>query len=304
MEQTPYLTLNQYYRQRFGKKTAKISLDGNFTCPNRDGTIATGGCIFCSPGGSGDFAADATAPIKEQIQQGKLQTKEKWADVLYIAYFQAFTNTYAPVERLRALYEDALDDPQVVGLSIATRPDCLGEDVLALLAEFSKKTALWVELGLQTSNEETASFLRRGYGNPVFVQAVNQLHALGIPVVVHVILGLPHETETDMLGTIDFVNRLPIHGIKLQLMHVLMDTDLAALYHDGSYVPMEKEAYLCLLSRCIARLRPDIVLHRVTGDGDRETLLAPLWSLHKRDVLNGLHRKLREDKIRQGDCYH
>lgn len=304
MAQYPYLSLNEYYRGLFGKKTAKISLDGGFTCPNRDGTLSTGGCIFCSVGGSGDFAEDATLSITQQIKNGKVQTQKKWPDACYIAYFQAFTNTYAPVEVLRAKYEEALAQPDIWGISTATRADCLGDDVLTLLQELSQKTNIWVELGLQTANERTAKFIRRGYNNEVFLESVRKLNRLQIPVIAHVIIGLPGETLDDMLKTIDFLNRLPIQGIKLQLMHVLAHTDLATLYQRGDYTPLEKGEYLEILCNCISRLRPDIVIHRLTGDGDKNTLLAPLWSLHKRDVLNSLHQLLKNKKIQQGNSYY
>ncbi|WMI81558.1 TIGR01212 family radical SAM protein [Anaerotignum sp. MB30-C6] len=304
MAQYPYLSLNEYYRSLFGKKTAKISLDGGFTCPNRDGTLSTGGCIFCSVGGSGDFAEDFRLSIREQVEKGRAQTQKKWPDACYIAYFQAFTNTYAPVNVLRAKYEEALAQPQIAGLSIATRADCLGDDVLELLQELSHKTKIWVELGLQTSCEDTAKFIRRGYSNEIFTESVYKLHAIQIPVVAHVILGLPNETPQDMLKTIDFINQLPIQGVKLQLMHVLTHTDLESLYRSGTYIPLEKDEYLEILCQCISRLRPDIVIHRLTGDGDKNTLLAPLWSLHKRDVLNRLHELLRKKNIHQGDSYY
>ncbi|WP_304509437.1 TIGR01212 family radical SAM protein [Anaerotignum sp.] len=303
MAQYPYRSLNEYYRNLFGKKTAKISLDGGFTCPNRDGTLSTGGCIFCSAGGSGDFAEDASLSITQQIKKGKAQTLKKWPNACYIAYFQAFTNTYASVDVLRAKYEEALAQPEISGISIATRSDCLDDDVLELLKELSFKTKVWVELGLQTANEDTANFIRRGYPNSVFVESVEKLHGIHIPVIAHVILGLPGETSEDMLNTIDFINNLPIHGIKLQLMHVLANTDLANLYETGNYTPLEKEVYLEMLCQCISRLRPDIVIYRLTGDGDKNTLLAPLWSLQKRDVLNQLHHLLKEKKIQQGNSY-
>lgn len=303
MAQYPYRSLNEYYRNLFGKKTAKISLDGGFTCPNRDGTLSTGGCIFCSAGGSGDFAEDASLSIPEQIEKGKTQTLKKWPDACYIAYFQAFTNTYAPVDVLRVKYEEALAQSEISGISIATRPDCLEDDVLDLLEELSSKTKVWIELGLQTANEDTANFIRRGYSNGVFAERVKNLHSIHIPVIAHVILGLPGETTKDMLNTIDFINGLPIHGIKLQLMHVLANTQLANLYESGNYIPLEKETYLEILCRCISRLRPDIVIYRLTGDGDKNTLLAPLWSLQKRNVLNQLHHLLKEKKIQQGNSY-
>lgn len=296
----PYRDLNTYYRTIFGRKAAKISLDAGFTCPNRDGTLDTRGCLFCSAGGSGDFAESAALSIPAQIEKGKAQTAQKWQNPAYIAYFQAFTNTYAPVSSLRQKYDAALACPGIEGLSIATRADCLPEDVLDLLAEYQKRTQLWVELGLQTAKESTAESIRRGYPNAVFEKAVWALHQREIPVVVHIILGLPGETREDMLATIAYLNRLPIQGVKLQLLHVPADSDLAALYLAGQYQPLEKDTYIALVADCIAHLRADIVLHRLTGDGDKSTLLAPLWSRDKRGVLNGLHRYLKEHQIIQG----
>ena len=302
MEQKPYRSLNEYYREIFGRKTAKISLDGGFTCPNRDGTCGTRGCLFCSAGGSGDFAENAALSISAQIAQGKAQTAEKWKDPAYIAYFQAFTNTYAPVDELRQKYEEALSCDGIEGLSIATRADCLPEDVLDLLAELNRKTKLWVELGLQTADEASALRIRRGYPLAVFEKAVQDLTARGISVVVHIILGLPGENRETLLHTIDCINRLPVQGIKLQLLHVLSDSDLADLYAAGTYTPLTKEAYIALIGDCIAHLREDIVIHRLTGDGDKNTLLAPLWSLRKRDVLNAIHKYFKEHNIKQGMC--
>jgi radical SAM protein (TIGR01212 family) len=296
----PYRSLNEYYREIFGRKTAKISLDGGFTCPNRDGTCGEKGCLFCSAGGSGDFAENAALSITEQVEKGKSQTSDKWKDPAYVAYFQAFTNTYAPVEELRRKYEEALSCEGVEGISIATRSDCLPEDVLELLSELNQKTRLWVELGLQTSDEDSARFIRRGYPLCVFEKAVHDLADRNIPVIVHVILGLPNETRETVLKTIDCINHLPVQGIKLQLLHVLSDSDLAEIYENGGYPPLTKEEYISLVGDCIARLREDIVIHRLTGDGDRNTLLAPLWSLRKRDVLNSLHKYLKENNIRQG----
>ena len=296
----PYRSLNEYYREIFGRKTAKISLDGGFTCPNRDGTCGDRGCLFCSAGGSGDFAENAALSITEQVENGKAQTSDKWKDPAYVAYFQAFTNTYAPVEELRRKYEEALSCEGVEGISIATRSDCLPDDVLELLSELNQKTKLWVELGLQTSDEDSAAFIRRGYPLRVFEKAVHDLAERNIPVIVHVIIGLPGETRETLLKTIDCVNRLPVQGIKLQLLHVLADSDLAEIYEAGNYTPLSKEEYISLVGDCIAHLREDIVIHRLTGDGDKNTLLAPLWSLRKRDVLNSLHKYLKENNIRQG----
>lgn len=300
MDNKPYRSLNAYYREIFGRKTAKISLDGGFTCPNRDGTCGTRGCLFCSAGGSGDFAENASLSIREQVEQGKAQTSDKWKDPAYVAYFQAFTNTYAPAEELRQKYEEALSCEGIEGLSIATRADCLPEDVLDLLTELNGKTNLWVELGLQTADETSAEFIRRGYPFSVFEKAVHALAERNIPVIVHIILGLPNETRKTILRTIDCVNRLPVQGIKLQLLHVLSDSDLAEIYEKGDYTPLTKEEYISLVGDCIAHLREDIVIHRLTGDGDKNTLLAPLWSLRKRDVLNSIHKYLKEKNIRQG----
>ena len=300
MDNKPYRSLNEYYRQIFGRKTAKISLDGGFTCPNRDGTCGTRGCLFCSAGGSGDFAENAALTIKEQVEQGKAQTADKWKDPAYVAYFQAFTNTYAPAAELRRKYEEALSCQGVEGISIATRADCLPDDVLDLLEELNSKTKLWVELGLQTADEDSAAYIRRGYPLSVFETAVNRLAERNISVIVHVILGLPGENRETILKTIDCVNRLPVQGIKLQLLHVLSDSDLAEIYHAGQYDPLTKEEYIALVGDCIAHLREDIVIHRLTGDGDKNTLLAPLWSLRKRDVLNSIHKYLKDNNIRQG----
>ena len=300
MDNKPYRSLNAYYREIFGRKTAKISLDGGFTCPNRDGTCGTRGCLFCSAGGSGDFAENAALSITEQIENGKKQTADKWKDPAYIAYFQAFTNTYAPVEDLRRKYEEAISCDGVEGISIATRADCLPDDVLDLLSELNQKTKLWVELGLQTADEESAKLIRRGYPLSIFEKAVHDLAERNIPVIVHVILGLPGENRETILKTIDCINHLPVQGIKLQLLHVLSDSDLADIYEAGNYTPLTKEEYISLTGDCIAHLREDIVIHRLTGDGDKNTLLAPLWSLRKRDVLNSLHKYLKENNIRQG----
>ena len=300
MDNKPYRSLNEYYREIFGRKTAKISLDGGFTCPNRDGTCGERGCLFCSAGGSGDFAENAALSITEQVEKGKAQTSDKWKDPAYVAYFQAFTNTYAPVEELRRKYDEALSCEGVEGISIATRSDCLPEDVLELLSELNQKTRLWVELGLQTSDEDSARFIRRGYPLSVFEKAVHDLAERDIPVIVHVILGLPNETKETVLKTIDCINHLPVQGIKLQLLHVLSDSDLAEIYENGGYTPLTKEEYISLVGDCIAHLREDIVIHRLTGDGDKNTLLAPLWSLRKRDVLNSLHKYLKDNNIRQG----
>ena len=292
----PYYSLNRAYQERFGKKTVKISLDAGFTCPNRDGTLDTRGCLFCREG-SGDFTAKGS--IAEQIEQGKNQKKWQGQSPCYIAYFQAFTNTYAPVPVLKSVYEQAITCKDVVGISIATRPDCLGEDVIELLSELNQKTALWVELGLQTIKPFSIDFIRRGYENTVFENAVYKLAQKNIEIVVHIILGLPHETKQDMLASIAYLNQFPIQGIKLQLLHVLEDTDLATYYQQGNFKTLSLEEYVDIVCDCIAYLRPDIVIHRLTGDGNAKKLLSPLWSTKKRIVLNTIHKTLKQRNIHQ-----
>ena len=291
-----YYSLNRYLKQTYGEKIYKISLNAGLTCPNRDGALGSRGCIFCSAGGSGDFAADVRLSVTEQIEQGRKKIAGKYSGSSYIAYFQAYTNTYAPPQRLRALYVQALEHPCVCGISIATRPDCLPEPVLHLLAKLRQTYPdkfIWIELGLQTVHENTAQFLRRGYKLPCFETAMRKLHMLKIPTIVHVILGLPGETPRQMLETIDYLNVWRPFGIKLQLLHVLEGTDLAVLYRAQTFAVLEKEEYLAVLVDCLTHLSPDIVIHRVTGDGPKKLLIAPLWSGNKRDVLNSLHQKMR-----------
>ena len=282
------LTVNQYCREQFGEKLYKLSLDGGFSCPNRDGTLGTGGCIFCSAGGSGDFAADRSLPVEEQIEEAKMRVAAKYKGNRYIAYFQAFTNTYAPVEKLRELYMPVVQRDDIAVLSIATRPDCLGDDVFTLLAELNAIKPLWVELGLQSTKPETAEYIRRGYELPVYDQAVMKLNALGIHVITHVILGLPGESVDDMLNTVQHVVNIGSKGIKLQLLHVLEGTDLAAEYRQGKFNVMEMDEYISLLGRCLELLPEDMVVHRLTGDGPKRSLIAPLWTGNKKRVLNAI----------------
>ena len=299
-----YFSLDAFLRNRFGEKVYKITLNGGMTCPNRDGHIGTGGCIFCSAKGSGDFAGNASLPIGRQLEEGKKELLAKRPVRSYIAYFQAFTNTYAPVEYLERIFTEAIRDPDVKVLSIATRPDCLGEDVIQLLARLKKIKPVWVELGLQTIHPDTVRMIRRGYDTEIFDRAVEKLRSIGIEVVVHVILYLPGETEQMMLETIDHLNHCDIQGIKLQLLHVLEGTDLADVYRrDPFYVP-DMETYTHMLGKCISRLRPDIVIHRLTGDGPKDLLIAPMWTGAKRTVLNRLHQYLKEEDIWQGKEYH
>ena len=293
-------TLNQYLRERFGQKVYKLALDGGFTCPNRDGTLGTKGCIFCSAGGSGDFAEDRNLSITQQIENGKRRVvakmpKNKESNIdtnKYIAYFQAFTNTYGPIERLRALYTEAINHPDIVAVSIGTRPDCLPDEVLDLLEELNHIKPIWIELGLQTIHEKTANYIRRGYPLSVYDKAVQDLLSRNIEVITHVILGLPGESKEDMLETVKYVGESGVQGIKLQLLHVLKDTDLAKDYEQGLFECMTQEEYINLVSDCLDILPDDIIIHRLTGDGPKRTLIAPEWSKDKKKVLNALNHKL------------
>jgi len=289
-----YYSLNQYLRDTFGQKVYKIAIDGGFTCPNRDGTLDTRGCIFCSGAGSGEFAQDRMESIALQITKAKERVAGKIKEGKYIAYFQAFTNTYAPVSRLRQLYEEAMAQEDVVALSIATRPDCLSTEIIELLVECNRKMPVWVELGLQTIHENTAQYIRRGYALSVFDDAVNRLQEAGISVIVHVILGLPGESREDMLETVDYVGKSGVNGIKLQLLHVIQGTDLEKEYQQGKFQVLELEEYVQLVADCIALLPKDMVIHRMTGDGDKRTLVAPMWSADKKKVLNRLNQVIRE----------
>lgn len=289
-----YLSFNKYLKDKFGQKIYKISLDGGFTCPNRDGKAGTRGCIFCSKGGSGDFAESREMSITEQIESGKKKVEKKIKSGKYIAYFQAFTNTYAPVEILRQKYEEAINHPDIVALSIATRPDCLGDDVLRLLNEMNKIKPVFVELGLQTIHQKSAKYIRRGYDLSVYDKAVRDLKKIGVNVVVHVILGLPNESENDMLKTVKYVCESGANGIKLQLLHVIDGTDLAKDYEKGLFKTLEFDEYVNLIVKCVKIIPKDIVIHRLTGDGAKKDLIAPLWSADKKRVLNAINKALME----------
>ena len=290
-----YLSFNKYLKDKFGQKVYKISLDGGFTCPNRDGKTGTRGCIFCSKGASGDFAESREMSITEQIESGKKKVEKKIKSGKYIAYFQAFTNTYAPVEMLRQKYEEAINHPDIVALSIATRPDCLGDDVLRLLDEMNKIKPVFVELGLQTIHQKSAKYIRRGYDLSVYDKAVRDLNKIGVNVVVHVILGLPNESENDMLETVKYVCESGANGIKLQLLHVIDGTDLAKDYEKGLFKTLEFDEYVNLIVKCVKIIPKDIVIHRLTGDGAKKDLIAPLWSADKKRVLNAINKALREN---------
>jgi hypothetical protein len=292
----PYHSLDYELKKMFGEKIYKIALDAGMTCPNRDGTCGIRGCIFCSAGGSGDFAVSGSS-IAAQLEYGKRLFNSKHTGSKFIAYFQAYTNTYAPIYILEKLFNEALSQPTVVGISIATRPDCLGDDVINLLcrlkATFPNKF-IWVELGLQTIHEKTASYIRRGYNLYVYDNAIKLLKDASIPVVTHAILGLPGETKEMMLETCHYIASVSSNGIKLQLLHVLKNTDLAYDYADGKFKVLDLPEYIDILISCLEILPPEMVIHRVTGDGPKELLIAPLWNLDKRNVLNTLHKEMKK----------
>ena len=296
-----YYSFDSFLKNYFGEKIYKVSLDGGFTCPNRDGTLGTGGCIFCSEGGSGDFASSACLSVTDQITAGIKMVSKKIENGKYIAYFQAFTNTYGPIEKLKSLYMEAVNDPRIVALAIGTRPDCLPPEVLDLLERLNKIKPVFVELGLQTIHEVTASFIKRGYALPCFDEAVLNLHKIGILTVVHLILGLPGETNDMMLASVRYLNHLPIHGVKFSMLHILKHTDLADYYEKHPFDVFTLESYVDLLLKCIENLSPEIVIHRLTGDGPKDLLIAPTWSLHKRKVLNAIAHEMKVLDIRQGD---
>lgn len=290
-----YRTLNDHYREKFGCKVYKLSIDAGFTCPNRDGTLGTKGCIFCSEYGGGEFAQGACASIEEQLDRAKARVRQKnGKDGKYIAYFQSFSNTYAPVERLRQLYIDAMKPEDIVGLAIGTRPDCLGEDVVALLAELNQIKPISVELGLQTIHEATARYIRRGYPLAVYDEAVKRLKAAGIEVVTHLILGLPGETEEMAMQSTCHAVQAGTDGVKFHLLHVLRNTDLEKDYQKGLFRCLELEEYAQILKQCLSVLPDTVVVHRITGDGAKRDLVAPLWSADKKRVLNFLNSYLKD----------
>lgn len=295
-----YHTLNHFLRHRFGQKVFKIPINAGLSCPNRDGTLGWGGCLFCSAQGSGDFAGECGKRISAQFAQVKPALHRKWEQGLYIAYFQAFSNTYASPERLDRLYREALEQPGVVGLAIATRPDCLPDEVVRLLAEYNRKTYLWVELGLQTIHDRTARVMKMGYGYEQYLQALNQLNRNRIEVVTHLILGLPGENHDQMLSSAETLAKLPMQGIKLHLLHLMKGTGLAGWYREHPFHLLEREEYVELLIDILEILPPQWVIHRLTGDSPRELLIGPAWSLKKWEVLNAIDRRLEERQTWQG----
>lgn len=295
-----YYSLDCCLKKTFGRKLYKLSLNGGMTCPNRDGTVATGGCIFCSEGGSGEFAQSRLESTDIQIEKAKALVKNKSDGSGYIAYFQAFTNTYAPVNRLRELFMPVIERDDIDVLSIATRPDCLEDDKLKLLEELVRIKPVWVELGLQTIHEESARFINRGYELPCFDRAVRELKSIGVNVIVHTIIGLPGENAGDMISSAKYVSDIGADGIKLQLLHILRGTRLAELYEAGKVTVLSEDEYTDIIARIIGSIRPDIVIHRLTGDGDKRLLIAPLWSGNKLHVLNSINHRLKEKNIIQG----
>lgn len=285
-----YYSFNKYLRDTFGDKVYKISINAGFTCPNRDGTLGTRGCIFCSRGGSGDFAESAKLSVTEQIESGKKRVEKKIKSGKYIAYFQAFTNTYAPIEVLKQKFFEAINHKDIVALSIATRPDCLPKEVIELLNELNKIKPVFVELGLQTTNEKSAKYIRRGYDLSVYDDAVKKLKSIDVNIVTHVIIGLPNETKEDMLKTVKYVCDIGTNGIKLQLLHVLKNTDLADEYEQGNFEVLSMEEYLDIIKSCIDIIPKNVVIHRLTGDGAKKDLIAPLWSADKKRVLNAINK--------------
>ncbi|MTI69386.1 MAG: TIGR01212 family radical SAM protein [Firmicutes bacterium] len=298
-----YHSLNYELRKEFNQKVIKLSLSGGFTCPNRDGTIGSKGCLFCSEKGSGEFAASKELNIKEQINEQKNFLSKKWQTGKYIAYFQSYSNTYSTVKDLKYKFNEAIDSKGVVGLAIATRPDCLNEDILDLLSDLNKRTYLWIELGLQTIHEKTAKLIRRGYDLNYFSDAIKKLNDRNIKVVTHLIMGLPSETKNDMLESVKYISNLNLFGVKFHLMHILKDTDLYKYYNDNPFKLFKKEEYISLIADTIELLPPKIVIHRLTGDGAKEKLIAPRWSLNKLSVLTGIDKELKIRDTYQGFRY-
>ncbi len=295
-----YLSLNSYLRERFGEKMYKLALDGGFSCPNRDGAIGTGGCIFCSGRGSGDFSVPVGKDISAAIDRAVSLVKHKNSGG-WIAYFQNFTGTYAAIDRLRDLYTAAVNEPRISVLSIGTRPDCLGDEVIELLAELNKIKPVWIELGLQTIHPQTAEYIRRGYPLSVFDSAVKRLKGCGIEVIVHMIIGLPGETASMIYETAKYIGSSGADGVKFQLLHIPEGTDLADDYRAGKFKALELNQYIELLEGCIRRIPPNMVVHRLTGDGAKKELIAPLWSGNKKMVLNAINQAFDRDMLLQGE---
>ncbi len=297
-----YYSLNEYLKNTFGEKVYKISLNGGMTCPNRDGTLSSKGCIFCSKGGSGEFSADKMLSITEQISQAKQRITSKTDCKKFIAYFQPFTNTYADIEYLRKIYYEAIAPDEIVALSIATRPDCISDEVIELLDEINKIKPVWIELGLQTIHKSSSDYIRRFYELKVYDNAVTKLKAIGVNIITHIILGLPNETKEMMLESVRYAAERS-GGIKLQLLHVLKNTDLLEDYEKGLFKTLSLEEYIDILCDSIEHLPENVVVHRLTGDGDKKILVAPMWSADKKRVLNTINKTFRERDVTQGRMY-
>ena len=299
-----YNSANTFFRKKFGDKIIKIALDGGFTCPNRDGKLSYGGCIFCSEKGSGDFAGNRNNSIEEQFELNKKKMNQKWKTGKYIAYFQAFTNTYAPLEYLKYLFTRASNLEDVVGIFIATRPDCISEEIVQFLSKLNEKLYICIELGFQTSKKESIKLINRCYENIVFENCVKMLNKYNIDIIVHTILGLPYETKEDMLNTIKYVSSFDISGIKLQLLHIIENTSLHKLYNNKPFKILSLEEYVDIVVSCIEILPPNVVIHRLTGDGDKNILIEPKWSLNKKVLLNSINKEFIKRDTFQGKFFY
>lgn len=301
----PYYSLNLFLRNKFKEKIIKITLDGGFTCPNRDGKISFGGCTFCSTMGSGEFSGNRSKSISEQFIEQKKIIKRKWNSNKYIAYFQAYTNTYASIDYLKKIYDEAISQEGVIGLSIGTRPDCLSNEILDLLSHYNEKIFLMVELGLQTSKDSTAILINRGHDTECFKEAVIKLRKKNINVVTHIIFGLPYESYDDMIETVKFINTLDIQGIKYHLLYIIKNTQLAKEYlKNPSIYTLTRNSYIKIIGDAISLTNPNIVIHRITGDAKREDIIEPKWSIKKWELLNSIHDYLKENNIYQGKHFN
>lgn len=305
-EEKHYITLNNYLKYKYNKKVFKISLNGNFSCPNRDGTISHTGCIFCSEKGSGDFAGEKTHSLKDQFFEIKQQMEKKWPDGYYIAYFQANTNTYAPLDELKSKYEQIITkdgpiDPKIKILAIATRPDCLSDEIIEYLSTLNKKIKLIIELGFQTKHQKTINLINRGYNNDIFEQTLKKLQKENIETVVHIINGLPYETKEMMIETVKYLNDLKVNGIKIHMLHIMKNTPLEKYYQENPFPILTLSEYTDIITTQLRYLNTSIVIHRVTGDSPKELLIEPLWTLKKFVVINEIDKLMRKEKIYQGD---
>lgn len=303
--QHKYNTLTEYLEKRFNRKIFKVALNGNFTCPNRDGKISTKGCIFCSPSGSGDFAGNRFDSLSKQFDDVSNMIHKKWPNAGYIAYFQANTNTYKPLNELKQLFEEAITlNENIVAISIATRPDCLSDEIIEYLSDLNKRIPVWIELGLQTINEETAVLINRGYTLDVFEDSVIKLRKHNIETIVHIINGLPYETETDMLDTVQYLNKFDIQGIKIHSLFILKGTPLEEYYYETNFKVLSLEEYVTITSKQIAILKDSMIIHRINGDAPRDLLIEPLWSIKKLVVMNEIDKYLKVNNLYQGIYYN